>query len=294
MKPVNQLKPSRDVRELINGMAGTGFNGKKLATACLIYEEMIKHPSCVKFFGLAGAMVPAGMREIIRDWIDKGYINVLVTTGANLTHDLAEGLGFRHLQGLSDVDDKKLHDENIDRIYDVFMKNEVYESMEKFVQSLEPRDGMSVKEFLWLIGEKLNDPNSILTACARKKLPVFCPAFADCGLGVQFALNHQKINLDHFKDLRELINIAWSAKPAGIILIGGGVPKNHIMQALQFTPTSASYALQITTDTPSPGGLSGAELREGISWGKINPKAKYVSVFCDATIALPIMAAYLG
>ncbi|MBD3312364.1 deoxyhypusine synthase [archaeon] len=294
MKPVKQLKiKSKKVSELIKSMKDTGFNGKKLARACLVYEEMIKKPGCTKFFGLAGAMVPAGMRGIIRDWISKGYIDVLVTTGANMTHDVAEALGHHHLQGKSQVSDKELKKKKIDRIYDVFMKNEVYGDMEDFVQRLEINDRTSVKELLWMIGRELNDPESILTTAAKKKVPVFCPGFVDCGLAVQIALNHQRIVLDYFKDLRELINLAWDAEPAGFVLIGGGVPKNHIMQALQFTPNNASYAVQITTDTPSPGGLSGAELREGISWGKVNPEAKFVSALCDATIALPLMAAYL-
>jgi len=295
MKNVNQIKVNtRDTRELIALMRDTGFNGKKLAKACEIYEEMIKNPTCVKFFGLSGAMVPAGMRSIIRDFIDKGYINVLVTTGANLTHDVAEALGFHHMQGESDVNDAELNKKGVDRIYDVYMKNEVYEDMEDFVNSLEIKDKMSVKELLWMIGDKLNDPDSILTTAAKKRIPIFCPGFVDCGLGVQISINHDKVVLDYGKDLRELVNLAWTAKPAGFIVIGGGVPKNHIMQALQFTPNQASYAIQITTDIPSPGGLSGAELREGISWGKVNPKAKFVSVLCDATIALPIIASYLG
>lgn len=295
MKPVKQLKIKKQgVKGLINAMKDTGFNGKKLARACLVYEEMIKKPECTKFFGLAGAMVPAGMRGIIRDWISKGYIDVLVTTGANMTHDVAEALGHHHLQGKSQVSDEELKKKQIDRIYDVFMKNEVYGDMEDFVKGLEINDRASVKELLWMIGSELNDPESILTTAAKNKVPVFCPGFVDCGLAVQIALNHQKIVLDYFKDLRELINLAWDADPAGFVLIGGGVPKNHIMQALQFTPNNASYAVQITTDTPSPGGLSGAELREGISWGKVNPGAKFVSALCDATIALPLMAAYLG
>lgn len=295
MKPVKQLKVNSDkVSDLINSMKDTGFNGKKLARACMVYEEMIKNPKCTKFFGLAGAMVPAGMRRIIRDWIDKGYINVLVTTGANMTHDVAEALGHHHLQGKSQVSDKELNKQQIDRIYDVYMKNEVYEDMEDFVQELEIKDRISVKELLWMIGKKLGDHESILTTAAKKKIPVYCPGFVDCGLAVQVALNHQKIVLDYFKDLRELINTAWDSDPAGFVIVGGGVPKNHIMQALQFTPNNASYAVQITTDTPSPGGLSGAELREGISWGKVNPEANFVNVLCDATIALPVMAAYLG
>jgi len=295
MKNVNQIRIPKEasIKRIINLMKDTGFNGKRLAKACLIYEEMIKDSECRKFFGLAGAMIPAGMRRIIRDWINKGYIDVLVTTGANLTHDLAEALGYHHLQGDSQASDKELRKKGFNRIYDVYMHNEVYEAMEDFVQGLEFSPGMSVKEFIWYLGKKLKDNNSIMRTAAKKKVPIFCPAFTDCGLGIQLALN-KEIRINQFKDLKEIIDLAWTAKKAGIIIIGGGVPKNHIMQALQFTPKNASYAVQITTDTPSPGGLSGAELREGISWGKINQKAKRVEVLCDATIALPIMAGYLA
>ncbi len=295
MKNVNQIRIPKEasIKRIINLMKDTGFNGKRLAKACLIYEEMIKDSECRKFFGLAGAMIPAGMRRIIRDWINKGYIDVLVTTGANLTHDLAEALGYHHLQGDSQASDKELRKKGFNRIYDVYMHNEVYGAMEDFVQGLEFSSGMSVKEFIWFLGKKLKDDNSIMRTAAKKKVPIFCPAFTDCGLGIQLALN-KEIRINQFKDLKEIIDLAWTAKKAGIIIIGGGVPKNHIMQALQFTPKNASYAVQITTDTPSPGGLSGAELREGISWGKINQKAKRVEVLCDATIALPIMAGYLA
>ncbi len=295
MKEIDQIKVPENatIRKLMKLMKNTGFGGKRLARACLIYEKMIKEPDCKKFFGLAGAMVPAGMRQIIRDWIAKGYIDVLVTTGANLTHDLIEALGHHHFQGEHQVSDELLNKKGIDRIYDVYMENKVYEAMEDFIQKLEFDPNMSVKEFIWHLGAQLNDENSIMRTASKLKVPIFCPGFTDSGLGVQLALN-KKIKLDHFKDLREIIDIAWTAKKAGLVIIGGGVPKNHIMQALQFTPNNASYAIQITTDIPSPGGLSGAELREGISWGKINPKADFVEVHCDATIALPIIAGYLG
>jgi deoxyhypusine synthase len=126
-------------------------------------------------------------------------------------------------------------------------------------------------------------------------VPIFCPAFTDSGLGMQvmFRFKHDGLNLNFFNDLDAMVNKAWDANPAGVCVIGGGVPKNFIMQAMQFSPTSAQYAVQITMDRPEPGGLSGAELREAISWGKVNKDAEFVDVICDATIALPIMLAYL-
>jgi len=300
LKKVNQFKVTQDtdIIEFINALKGTGFNAKRLALACEIYENMINDTDCMKFFGLAGALVPAGMQGIIHDFIQDGFIDVLVTTGANLTHDLAEALGYSHLQGdanANDIQDAKLYKNQINRIYDVFMPNEVYEGIEDFISKLNiPNHEMSIRSFLKFLGDNMpKGSNSILRICAEKNVPIFCPAFTDSGLALQIGFHNQKINLNHFKDMLEMVNIAWDAKKAGVCIVGGGVPKNFIMQSLQFCPTSADYAIQITMDRPESGGLSGATLNEAISWGKISEKAQYCTVIIDATIALPLFMWYL-
>lgn len=300
LRHVNQFEVSKntDIVSLIKNSKDTGFNLKRLAIACEIYQEMIEEEGCVKFFGLAGALVPAGMQGIIRDFVVEGYIDVLVSTGANLTHDLAETLGFHHLQGESspkDLNDADLLSEEMNRIYDVFMPNEVYEGIEDFVKDLKiPEDQMSVSAFLRFLGGQLpENSKSILRACAEKDVPIFCPAFTDSGLALQLGFHHRKLNLNHFKDMLEMVELAWDAKTAGVCFIGGGVPKNFIMQSLQFCPTSASHAIQITMDRPEPGGLSGATLSEAISWGKVNERARHSTVIADATIALPLILWYL-
>ena len=298
-KNVNQIKIEKNplLKKMIDDLENTGFNAKRLAKACKIYEKMVNNKECKIFFSLAGAMVPAGMQNIIIDMVELGFVDVLVTTGANLTHDIAEALGFHHFQGDLAIDkktDKDLHDEQINRIYDVFMPNNVYEGMEDFIKTLKFDLNMSVKDFLHYLGNQLPDtPNSLLKACAEKNIPIFCPAFTDCGLAMQISFSFPKVNLNHFQDLQDMINIAWDAKTAGVCIIGGGVPKNYIFQAMQFSPNSSQYAIQITMDRPETGGLSGAELREAISWGKINEKAEYSTVVSDATIALPIILSYL-
>lgn len=300
LKEVNQFKIGSDasILDLIKNLEETGFNAKRLAKACKIYEDMVKDDKCTKFFGLAGALVPAGMQGIIHDFIEEGYIDVLVTTGANLTHDIAETLGYHHLQGethLEDLDDKKLHEIEMNRIYDVFLPNEVYEGLEDFVSKLEiPDNTMPISKFLHFLGEQLpEDSRSILKICSKKEVPIFCPAFTDSGLALQLGFHHQKLNLNHFKDMLEMVNMAWDAEKSGVLIAGGGVPKNFIFQSLQFCPNSASYAIQITMDRPEPGGLSGASLKEAMSWGKINEKARYSTVIADATIALPLILWYL-
>lgn len=298
LKPVKQMniKKNMKVIELVNEMSYAGvFGAGRLSKAASIFKQMVDDKECKVFFGLAGAMVPAGMKNIIIDMIENKEIDVFVTTGANLTHDLIEALGFHHYKGKKDVDDKKLFEKGIDRIYESYMPNDAYKALEDFFNkhfdSL--KDKEKVNNFLWEIGRILNK-KSILTACYKKKIPVFCPAISDSGIGLMIynrLAAGKKTNINAFEDLKDILDIAWKTEKAGIFYIGGGTPKNYIQQAMQFTG-GASYGIQVTMDRPEPGGSSGAELREGISWGKMDPKGRFIDVICDATIALPIIYSY--
>ncbi|MHA1848548.1 MAG: deoxyhypusine synthase family protein [Promethearchaeota archaeon] len=300
-KEITQVRIEKNqvISSLIMQFSGAGFNAKRLASACMIYENMIKDEGCIKIMTLAGAMVPAGMRAIISDYIRSGYVDILVTTGANLTHDLIECLGSFHYPGNMNVPDKWLHDHEINRIYDVYLENKAYEKMEDFIKDLKFDKESSISEFLSTLGKELKNLNdervkdSIIVACEEKKVPIYCPAFTDCGLAIQLLLNHPGLKLDTFQDLNSMIDRAWDFEKVGVFIIGGGVPKNFTFQALQFSPNSAKYAIQITMDRPETGGLSGATLQEAISWGKVNAEASHVTVVCDATIALPMILAYL-
>ncbi len=294
-----RVKPGEKISEMMGDFRGTGFNAKRLGMACEIYEKMVRHDGCLKIMTLAGAMVPAGMRAVISGFIKAGFVDVLVTTGANLTHDLIEGVGCHHLQGSDRASDKELHEQETNRIFDVFMANESYEVMEDFIKTLQFNKESALVDFLDYLGgamgslEPGNIEDSIIRACHLKKVPIYCPAFTDSGLGIQLMMNHRGLKLDLFEDLNRMINTAWDAKSVGVFIVGGGVPKNFAFQALQFSPNSATYAIQITMDRPEPGGLSGATLSEAVSWGKVNAEAPSVTVICDATIALPLILAYL-
>lgn len=292
MKQIKHLKVKKDMKvsELVENMGEIGFGARKINEASEILKEMISDKECKIFLGVAGAMVPGGMKEIISDLLDE--IDVFVTTGANLTHDLIESLGEKHYIGEENVDDKKLHKEGLDRIYNVLMKNEVYTKLEKFFEDNwnEIQKTKDIKEFLWKLGE-LCPGQGILKKCYEKKIPIFCPAIADSGIGLMIwgrKAAGKKIEIDAFEDMKEIIDIAWTSKKNGVIYVGGGVPKNFIQQSLQFSK-GASYGIQISTDRPEPGGSSGAPLKEGISWGKMNEKARFVDIYCDATIALPLI-----
>lgn len=298
LKPVKQVdvKKGMKVSDLVGEMGKSRvFGGGKIAEAAEILEAMIKDKECKKFLGLAGAMVPGGMKNIISDMLKNGYVDVFVTTGANLTHDLIEALGERHYQGTEKADDAELNKKGIDRIYDSFMKNTVYEKLEEFFEEnwKEISEAKNIKEFLWNIGEKVKDKNSILRICYEKKIPIFCPAIADSGIGLMVwgrIVGGKKISIDAFDDMKEIIDTAWTSKKNGVVYIGGGTPKNFIQQSMQFSK-GADYGIQITMDRAEPGGSSGAPLKEGVSWGKMKEKGRYVNVICDATIALPLIFA---
>jgi deoxyhypusine synthase len=295
MEPIDQIKIENGMKvsELVGQMGKAGFGAGKIAQAGKIMKNMFNDKNCTVFLGVAGAMVPAGMKEVIMDLLDDS--DVFVVTGANLTHYLIESLGERHYQGSDLVDDKTLNKKKIDRIYNVFMKNQVYEKMEDFFEKNfdQFKTCKTIKELLWKIGE-LTPGRGILKKCYEKKIPIFCPGIADSGIGLmmwgRIMANRGKTSIDIFEDMKEIIDIAWTAKKRGIIYIGGGLPKNFIQQSLQFSK-GADYGIQITTDRTEPGGSSGAPLKEGISWGKMKKDAEFVDVFCDATIALPLILA---
>lgn len=296
MKEVKHIsiKDKMTVNELILQMESSGVMGAgRISKAVSIFESMLRDKDCKIFLGIAGAMVPGGMKEIIIDMLKNHQIHVFVTTGATLTHDLIEALGFKHYQGTHEVSDEKLREEGYVRMFDSYMPANVYEKLEDFCKTVFKgiKTDLNIKEFLWEIGKNV-ETESILNVCAKEKIPIFCPALSDSGLGLQVwnYIQENKLKIDAFDDLKEILDIAWTAKKTGVFYIGGGVPKNYIQQAMQFSK-EASYGIQITTDRPEFGGSSGAELREGISWGKLDPKANFVDVYCDATIALPLIYA---
>jgi deoxyhypusine synthase len=304
LAPVDHVKTraGMTVNQLIVEMDNSGvMGGGKVAQSVRIAEMMIKDKDCKVFFGFAGAMVPGGQRQIIIDAINDGWIDVLVTTGANLTHDLIEALGYHHYQGHHRMDDAALNEAGFDRIYDSLMPNDVYGGLEDFfkanVDTLLSSEQISIREFLRRLGSIVpKDRPSILRACYEKDIPLFCPALADSGIGLMVwghIAKNKVAKVGAFDDLKEMMDIAWDCKKAGVWYVCGGVPKNYVQQAMQFAPRAAEYGLQITMDRPEPGGSSGAELVEGVSWGKMNKEAKFVDLICDTTIALPIISAAL-
>ena len=295
--PINQARVTAgmSVDELIHALDGCAFGAGRIADAVDIYHEMLSNRS-TSFFGLAGAMVPAGMRAIVADLIRDGYIDVLVTTGANMVHEVVESMGLHHYKGTEQTDDVELKHQEINRIYDVFLPEHHFTDFEEKMQGIFSDIGdktISIREFMTHIGNNIDDKNSILRTAADMNVPVYCPAIQDSMIGLQAWLYKQMhtLNVDAFADMREIIDICYEAKNPGALLIGGGVPKNYIFQSMLVTHQEFEYAIQLTMDTPETGGLSGATLDEARSWGKVSESARSVTVHSDATITLPLLVA---
>ena len=295
------------VAELVEKLGHTSFQARNLARAADIWSRMLRSRVTI-FFGLAGAMVPAGMRKLMVHLIERRMIDCLVSTGANLFHDLHETLGRPHFQGTPYANDRELARANVDRIYDVFVsEGEISRSDEfitAFTNTLDDSRPMTTREYFHRLGLYLQDhavEEGILTSAARAGVPVYCPAFGDSVYGMAVAAGRVKgennLQFDIIRDVIEMVRITIDSPATGVIYIGGGTPKNYIQQSevasyiFQTKLEGHSYAIQITTDAPYWGGLSGCTFEEAQSWKKIAPRAKSVTVYADATIALPVIVA---
>ncbi len=295
IEPVRVGKGEK-VAILLDKLGKCSFGGRKLAEASAIWRTAVREGT-LKMMGLGGAMIPAGMGELICQCIEKGYIDILVTTGANLTHDLIFALGGYHEHGSPDVDDVKLKGSGKFRVYDTYVKSEGYQKLEEFCFDAFSKLGegtMSSVDFLRELGA-LAPKRCILKVAAENKVPIFCPALGDSILGFQVWMygQNKKFSVNPLLDQKLLLDKVYDAKKTAALIFGGGVSKNYITQAVQIAERPLSYAVQVTMDRPEHGGVSGASLREAISWGKVSENAKIGEVACDVTIALPLMVAYL-
>lgn len=300
MKTVDQMsvKPGLSVSELVEEYKNAGVLGAgALARACDIYEEMIREDATI-FLGIAGPMVPSGLRKVITELIKKGYVSAVVTSGANVVHDMIESFGGAHYQGSFHDDDKLLQVEEMGRIGNVLTKITDYTTFEDRVQEILssiPEEGLlnlSVRELLSAIGASLDDDDSFLKAAYDNNIPVFSPGITDSMLGLQlfFFSERNKIILNVVKDMKELSNMVYDADKTGGIFLGGGVPKHYILGA-NLLREGIDYGIQVTLDREEGGSLSGAKLEEAISWSKARKESNLVSVVGDVTIILPIIAA---
>lgn len=291
----------RSAAELVREMARMGFQGGQLGQSLLIWEKMLEGEVTI-FLGLAGAMVPAGLGEIVAYLISQRFVDCLVSTGANIFHDLCEGLGIVHYKGSACADDAHLNECKIDRIYDVFVSEvELHRAdryISEFVKGLDTERRYSSRELMEMLGKGLPE-RTILGAAAAAGVPIFVPALGDSSIGIGMVMAYREghpLLVDQIKDVDEITQIVERSSQTGVVYIGGGVPKNFIQQTeviaelIGVYSGGHSYAIQYTTDSPHFGGLSGCTFEEAVSWGKVARGASKVQVFADATITVPIVA----
>ena len=311
------------VGELTAAMGDGGAGAGRLSEAVDITAEMFGREDTTVLLGLAGAMVPTGMRQVVAELVRDGYVDALVTTGANLTHDAIEAVGGHHHHGRTDPSDphptgggatdteterdhdERLRAEGVDRVYDVYLPQEHFADLEDHLRdNVFPRveRRVSIREFTTVLGEANAEQNEALgvegdpgvaAAAAAADVPVYAPAIQDSVLGIQSWVYSQtsEFGLDALSDMTELSDLAAGADRAGALLVGGGVPKNYVLQTMLTVPGAYDYGVQLTMDPPHTAGLSGATLDEARSWGKLEPDARNVTVVGDATVHLPILAA---
>jgi deoxyhypusine synthase len=295
--------------EILSRMERISFQGRNLATAHRIWLKMLEDDVTI-FLGMAGALSAGGLRLVVAHLILHRYVDCLVSTGANLYHDLHETRGQRHYVGTPHVDDAALAEERIDRVYDTFASEDEFIGNDnwiaQFSTTLERRP-YTTREFLHLLGGHLwstTGRDGILTAAYRASVPIFCPAIADSSIGMGLSQARQKTPgagyIDIIGDVVESANLIIRRPRTASIVLGGGTPKNFINQAsvqaefFSDEVTGHRYALQIVTDVPHFGGASGSSLEEAQSWGKLATDSARISVQADATIALPVLAAALA
>jgi deoxyhypusine synthase len=254
---------------------------------------MIKDKSCTTFLGLAGALIPGGMRKILYKMIENNMVDCIITTGANLSHDLLETSGGSHFHGNNQIDDAKIKELDFSRIFDTFISYESFVKFENLVQKILdniPNEPMSTRRFIYELGRYVNDPNSIVRIAHEREVPIFAPSFADSMLGVQSWLFSQTkpLKIDVLKDHTEFSEIIYNSKKMGAMILGGGVPKHFIMNGSQLHD-GLSYAIQVTMDRPEHGGVSGASIKEAVSWGKVTTDAKWIDIMGDITLVLPLL-----
>ena len=302
------VEPDLTGEQILDRMAGISFQGRNLATAHRVWKKMLAD-DCLIFLGVAGALSAGGLRLILAHLITNRYIDCIVSTGANLYHDLHECRGRHHFQGSPEADDRALQAAHIDRVYDTLMDEDEFIDNDNWIatfsESLVKRPYTS-REFLYRLGEHLwneTERDGILTAAYRANVPIFCPAIADSSIGMGLSQGRQSIpgigQIDVIGDIVESANLVIRKRRTASVVLGGGTPKNFINQAsvqAEFYSSGIgghSYALQIVADVPHFGGASGSTLTEARSWGKVAADADQVTVNADATLALPLLTTAL-
>ena len=308
-KPVEHIDITKfDARPIISSMEKMSFVSRETANAAKIYNEMLSEKDCTIFLTLAGSTSAAGCMHIYRDLVKYNMVDAIVATGASIIDmDFFEALGFKHYQGSQFQDDTELRKNYIDRIYDTYIDEEELQYCDKVIgeiaDSLEPRPYTS-REFISELGKYLKKnakkKGSLIEMSYDYQVPIFCPAFTDSSAGFGLVMHQEKnpkkhMTIDSIREFRELTEIKIKSKGSGLLMIGGGVPKNFIQdtvicaELLGKDVDMHKYAIQITVADTRDGACSSSTLKEASSWGKVDT-SKEQMVFAEATSVIPLIA----
>ncbi len=299
---------SFDARPIIKQMDDMSFTSRDLARATEIFNMMLKDKKCSTILTLAGSTSAGGCMKIYADMIKFGMIDAIVATGASIVDmDFFEALGFKHYQGTPFIDDKFLRENYIDRIYDTYIDERDLQNCDhtifKIANSLEPRP-YSSREFIWEMGKYLKKHSkkkeSLIELAYDYNVPIFCPAFTDSSAGFGLVLHQVKnpkkhMTLDSIADFKELTDIKIKAGTTGLLMIGGGVPKNFVQDTVVCAEILGKevdmhkYAIQITVADSRDGACSSSTLKEACSWGKVDTTYEQM-VYAEATSVIPLLA----
>lgn len=302
-RPVRDIEINygESVRDIFKSLEQSGgFESVNLSRGLDIVSSMIADEKCLRFVSFVGAIVSTGLRGIIKDMIKRGWFDVAVTTCGALDHDIARNYS-DYVEGSFDMDDYTLAQKDIHRLGNVLVPMNSYgplieEKMQKFLQAEYDKGTrkMSTADITRMIGQNL-DAGSFLHWAAKNEIPVIVPGIMDGAVGSQiwmFAQNHPDFALDMIADADRMSGLIFGAERSGALMLGGGISKHHTLWWNQYRD-GLDYALYITTAQEFDGSLSGALVKEAVSWGKVSPEARQVTVHAEATTILPFLYAAL-
>jgi len=285
-------------RDLVEDMKDSGgFQASQLGKGADILSKMWYEEKCTSILSFTADIVSTGVRGVIRQVIRQGLVDIIITTCGTLDHDIARSLGY-YLQGDFMLDDTSLLKKGYHRLGNILIPKENYgPSIERFMQSLlkdrysNSSSPVPSHQIIWEAGSRLDD-KSILYWAYRNKIPIIVPGIMDGAFGSQlwlFYQSHRNFQLDIMQDQQLIADTIFSSKKLGALILGGGIAKHHTIWWAQFKG-GLDFAVYVTTATEYDGSLSGAQLREAISWSKVKPKAKHVTIMGDATVIFPLLA----
>ena len=296
---VNQVNVSKDMKviDLMDQFDQSGVLGAgRVARACDLLAEMIQDEDMSLFLSLGGPLVPGGMRNIVTQMIKNNHVDVIISSGANITHDLVEAFGGSHYRH-EGKDDEELNEEGIGRIADINVGSDDFTVFENeitkiFEEIASKKQKVSIQELLYEIGLLVDDENSFVAAAARNNVPIFAPGLIDSMMGLQlwiFSQDHDFV-VDAVEDMHYLSDIVFESEKVGAVLLGGGLTKHYTL-ASNVIKGGLDSAIQITMDRPEAGSLGGAPLEEAKSWAKAKCGSSLASVVGDVTVIFPLIYA---